>query len=97
MRWRGDGQELFYLAGDGTMMAVPIKSGAVLEPGVPRSLFQTGFAAFTRTIQFDVTPDGQRFLILFPMAKKASSLITVVLNWPAALKKSSKLRSWLGF
>ena len=36
LSWRGDGKELFYLALDGTMMAVPIQAGATLEPGIPQ-------------------------------------------------------------
>ena len=38
--------------------------------------------------QYDVTPDGKRFLINVPTDDATlSSAITVVLNWPAALKK----------
>ena len=36
---------------------------------------------------FDVTPDGQRFFIAAPVPADASTPVTVVLNWMAALKK----------
>jgi hypothetical protein len=36
---------------------------------------------------YDVSADGQHFLIVLPAPRKDSSLITVVLNWPAARKK----------
>ena len=40
-RWRRDGKELFYLALDGTLMAVPVRAGQPLEFGSPVSLFQS--------------------------------------------------------
>ena len=42
-RWRADGRELYYLADDRKLMAVPVSSGAV-PFGVPRPLFQTAGA-----------------------------------------------------
>ena len=83
-RWRRDGKELFYLALDGKMMAVPVKSGATFEPGAPVPLFETHSAGF---FPYDVSPDG-RFLINTPLESDVSSTpITVVLNWQAGLKK----------
>ena len=86
-RWRGDGPELFYLALDGTLMAMDIKSGAILEPGVPRKLFRTSVSGDPTFDQYAVTADGQRFLVLAPVGDAASSPITVALNWTAGLKK----------
>src|SRR6185295_4289784 len=40
-RWRHDGKELFYLAIDGKMIAVPVKAAITFEPGVPVPLFET--------------------------------------------------------
>ena len=83
-RWRHDGMEVFYLALDGKMMAVPVKSAATFEPGVAVPLFETHAAGF---VPYDVSPDG-RFLINTPVESDASSTpITVVLNWQAGLKK----------
>ncbi len=87
-RWRGDGRELFYLAPAGALMAVDIKAGATLRPGVPRRLFSTTVAVEHPTFdQYAVTADGQRFLVLVPVGDASSSPITVVLNWTAGLKK----------
>jgi dipeptidyl aminopeptidase/acylaminoacyl peptidase len=84
-RWRHDGKELFYLALDGKMMAVPVKSGAAtFEPGAAVPLFEAHAVGF---VAYDVSPDG-RFLINTPVESEASSTpITVVLNWQAGLKK----------
>jgi len=86
-QWRGDGKELFYLSEDlAKLMAVTVTTKPNFETGVPERLFagrfRTGIAA-----QFNVTPDGQRFLITVPMTTNGSSPATVVLNWTAALRK----------
>jgi eukaryotic-like serine/threonine-protein kinase len=81
-RWRWDGKEIFY-ASAGKIMAVDVKTvGAVFEPGVPKPLF-----ASTRAGSFDVTRDGQRFLISVPIEESSPEPITVVLNWTADLKR----------
>jgi Tol biopolymer transport system component len=82
-RWRRDGTELYYIAGDGTLMTVPVKVGATFEPGVASPLFETRLVGF---YPYDVTADG-RFLMLSPAedAAQASSPVTVVLNWQAGL------------
>ena len=83
-RWRHDGKELFYLALDGKMMAVPVKSAATFEPGVAIPLFEAHVVGF---VAYDVSPDG-RFLINTPVESDAPSTpITVVLSWQAGLKK----------
>ena len=87
-RWRGDGRELFYYALDGRLMAVPITGSTALEVGVAVPLFEARMlngpgpqAGFKQ--QYDVTRDGQRFLLNVPLEGSASSPITVVVNWQA--------------
>jgi serine/threonine protein kinase len=47
--WRADGKEIYYLAADGQMMAVPVESGEnFFRPGEPKPLFQTGWIAIQR-------------------------------------------------
>jgi dipeptidyl aminopeptidase/acylaminoacyl peptidase len=85
-RWRGDGKEIFYTAEDGKLMAVPIKAGTALEPGVPVALFETR----TRNQggwRYDVTPDGQRFLVITKVQEQEALPMTVVVNWTAGLKR----------
>jgi serine/threonine protein kinase len=83
-RWSRDGKELFYIAPDGMIMTVPVKTAATLELGVPVPLFRsqgTGFAPY------DVAPDG-RFLIntVQPGTAQNTSPLAVVLNWLEDLK-----------
>ena len=75
-RWRGDGRELFYLAPDGTMMVVrPDRSSAA------RRLFKTSLNPPSHQIsEFDVSSNGQRFLVLEPASTRPQTL-TYLLNW----------------
>jgi hypothetical protein len=84
--WRKDGKELFYLSLDGNMMSVPIKLGPALEPGIPKVLFPTRIPLTPTADQFAVTGDGQRFLLLESIDSEAKPF-TIVLNWPAAVKR----------
>ena len=86
VRWRPDGDELFYIALDGRLMAAPFQlssDGQAVEPGTPVSLFGTripgGALQGGFRQQYVVSPDGQRFLInsLVPV----TSPITLILNW----------------
>ena len=91
-RWRRDGKELFYIAPDQKLMAAPIKSDGTLEVGAAQALFEThvvgGASTGPRVLQqYDVAPDGQRFLMNVGREGPAASPITVVLNWTAGLKK----------
>ncbi|HWI18117.1 MAG TPA: protein kinase [Vicinamibacterales bacterium] len=83
-RWRADGKELYFLAPDATMMAVPVTAaGASFSAGTPVALFQTrivdGGTVATVGPQYDVARDG-RLLINQPVAAAAAP-ITVILNW----------------
>jgi serine/threonine protein kinase/Tol biopolymer transport system component len=87
--WRGDGQELFYLAGDRSLMAVAIAGGRTFEASMPIRLFETKMSTVMNTSmvrnQYVVTRDGQRFLINQPTGDPPA--ITVIVNWPSLLKK----------
>ena len=74
------------------MQAVAVKGDSALETSAPKALFETHILGGTRTIQgfrqqYDVAPDGQRFLINVPVAEESSSQITLVLNWMTALSR----------
>jgi Tol biopolymer transport system component len=93
-RWRGDGKELFYVAADGRMMAVPIKAvtgpRSSFQPGVPMPLFESHIIATPQTngvFQYDVSADGKRFLVVTNNVAAATPPLTVVVNWNAGLKK----------
>ena len=87
-RWRRDGRELFYMANDRRLMAVEIKGSSPLESGRIQPLFEAPSVRESLPFEagYDVTPDGQRFLINTPVAEKPSAA-TLLLNWTSALKK----------
>jgi eukaryotic-like serine/threonine-protein kinase len=89
-RWRGDGKELFYLSADGKIVAVPVKEGANFNSGAPVALFQANPrqpVATSEHVVYDVTQDGQRFLINTYVKNGVIQPMTVVLNWDAEAKK----------
>jgi eukaryotic-like serine/threonine-protein kinase len=87
-RWRVDGKELYYLSPDRKLMAVEITAKAEFQAGVAKLLFQAplGFGLGSEG-QWDVAPDGKRFLFPSPTDQLSAAPFTVVLNWQAGLKK----------
>jgi eukaryotic-like serine/threonine-protein kinase len=90
-RWRNDGRELYYLASDQRLMAVPVKGGVTFDAGAPAPLFRTrllaqGSQSVGLPTSYDVSPDGQRFL-LNVRPDDLGPPVTIVLNWMSALKK----------
>ena len=86
-KWRSDGKELFYLAPDSRMMAVPVNTGANFDPGTPAALFQANprdLVATSEQFSYDVSKDGQKFLINTQL-KTGTAPMSVVLNWSAKL------------
>ncbi len=87
-RFRRDGKEWFYVATDGQMMSVALKpSGATFEFEQPKALFKTRMLTPTSQlgIEYDVTADGQRFLIGTQVGEPL--LVSVILNWTASLPR----------
>ena len=86
-RWRRDGQELFYLASDSRIMSVDVKAGAAgFEVSSPKVLFEAPVDTPSGTNRYDVSPDGQRFLVNAPAENTSSASMTVVINWLADVK-----------
>ncbi len=89
-RWRGDGKELFYLSSDAKMMAAPVTTGANFDAGTPVALFQATPrepVPLYDLFAYDVSRDGQRFLILTQVKRAESAPMSIVLNWTAKLNK----------
>jgi Tol biopolymer transport system component len=88
LRWRGDMTELFYIRGDRSLMAVPLtRRGSALEAGTPVPLFRTRIVQPRLVLfQYDVTPDGQRFLINSLPREDAAAPLTVLVNWNETLQ-----------
>jgi hypothetical protein len=70
-------------------MAVPTTTAAGFEAAKPRALFEMKVRdlAFPFIKRYDVTPDGQRFVVLEVTGRGGPSALTVVENWPALLPK----------
>jgi Tol biopolymer transport system component len=90
LRWRRDGKELFYLAFDGRVHAVPVKLSAKPEfgPAVPLFTISTAARAAIHSLGgFDVSADGQRFVIPVVAPTEGPSIV-VIQNWEAALQRN---------
>ncbi len=85
--WNRNGRELFFRSGD-KMMAVDIATQPRFSAGRPRVLFEGPYIPTPYTFpNYDVSPDGQRFLMLKPSDQGAPTQIIVVLNWFEDLKR----------
>jgi Tol biopolymer transport system component len=92
-RWRSNGKELFFFTADGRLMSTDVTLGATLQAGVPRTLFRAPVFSGGATVSnhyWDVSPDGQRFLVNTTTANDASSMLTVVLNWQSGLPAAGR-------
>jgi dipeptidyl aminopeptidase/acylaminoacyl peptidase len=87
--WGVGGRELYYVSPDFKLMAVSLKVGTdSVEPSAPRELFtlpavDTGFSPY------EAVPNSQRFLVRATPQQQAAEPLTVIVNWPALLKKGS--------
>jgi Tol biopolymer transport system component len=89
-RWRADGKELFYLSSDSKMMAAPVTTGGRFDAGTPVALFQATPRQWITSgdiFVYDVSRDGQRFLINTSVKHAEAAPMSIVLNWPAKLNK----------
>jgi Tol biopolymer transport system component len=89
-KWRHDSRELYYLALDGKLMAVPIKGDGVF--GTPEALFETPLTLprqglGTRDRRYDVSPDG-RFLLVVPASTGAPAPVVAILNWMTRIQSA---------
>jgi Tol biopolymer transport system component len=99
-RWRGDGRELYYIDPDGAIMVVDVQAdGDAFEAGAPRLLFDTSVVLTgpggVPDYFYDVTADGERFLINEPQATGSDAAaapgapptvaLKVIVNWAAGL------------
>ena len=94
--WRQDGRELYY-AEDASaggplrirVMAVPITTTPRFSAGTPRVLFEGPLRIEGPFRGYDVTPDGQRFLMVreVPQQPARVSQLVLVQNWLEELKR----------
>jgi Tol biopolymer transport system component len=89
-RWRRDGSEIFYIAPDGHLMAVPVRETPAFDAEEPKPLFLIRRREPVATIDmfsYDVSPDGQRFLVNTDVGETTAPPLTVVLDWASDLKR----------
>ena len=87
-RWTPNGRELMYLRRDGTLMSLPVETTPTFRRGTPVPLFKTGLAGVDPyRLEFVPSADGTRILVNTPINDGDRPAITVVMNWPALLKR----------
>jgi eukaryotic-like serine/threonine-protein kinase len=80
-RWRHDGRGLYYITQPGKVFAVTVRpSGAEFAFDAPRELFYTPPTPKSWNL-FDVSPDGERFLVNTPMDWPGGAKILAIANW----------------
>jgi len=84
-RWRGDGRELYYLSPGAELMAAAITPAPRFAPETPVKLFDTWIRSYLAN--FDVSPDGQRFLILAPGEDFVPTPMNILINWQTLLNR----------
>jgi serine/threonine protein kinase len=87
--WNRNGNELYFLAPDGNLMSSSVKTAANgFEFSSPAALFKTRMLGRVGAVhEFDVSPDGQRFLIGTLIGAPTAAPPTVILDWTAELKR----------
>jgi serine/threonine-protein kinase len=76
--WRGDGQELFFVAPDGTLFSAAISTRQGFQADAPRPLFR---ARLWGVGSYVVSKDGSRFLVAVQEPTREETAITVTTNW----------------
>jgi Tol biopolymer transport system component len=89
-RWRHDGKELFYVSAEGKIMALAVTAGASFKADSPVALFQTHrrqSVSLPDVFSYDVSGDGQKFLILTKVDEANAAPLSVLLNWASDIEK----------
>ena len=86
-RARRDGKEIYHLAPDSKMMSAGANGAAgALIVAAAEPLFQTAAIPGPGYL-YDVSADGQRFVINSAVSSTAPPSLTIVFNWPQLLTK----------
>jgi hypothetical protein len=89
-QWGPGTRELFYVSPDYKLMSVSLKLGAdSVEPSTPHELFLLPAIDDGLSSPYDVASDGQRFLVRATPQQQPTQALSVIVNWPALLKKGS--------
>ncbi len=89
-RWSHDGRELFFESG-GMLKVVSVPPGPTFTPGNPRTLFSlAGYRRARNRPQYDVSPDGSRFLMIRERGATTPPTVIHVENWLTELTAKMK-------
>jgi Tol biopolymer transport system component len=83
-KWSRGGREILYTAFDGKVTSVEVDASHGLRVGTPKALFQLPEGT---AFNWDVSADGERFLLNVPVIKSSSVPLSLVVNWTAGLRK----------
>ena len=78
--WSRDGRELFFAKGD-ALFATAVSLGGTFTSGAVRRLFSGPYSFDEVTVNYDVAPDGQHFLVPRSRVDSAPRQLELVLNW----------------
>jgi len=87
-RWSRDARELFFLSGQNQLMSAPVAVEAGrIAVGVAQPLFSIQPSGRRVGYPYDVTADGQRFLVNVSDERLEPTTVTLLTNWPALLRR----------
>jgi Tol biopolymer transport system component len=85
--WARNGRELFYLDGSNRLTAVPVQTtGTAFSASNPARVFDRPYAMPVGFRTYDVSPDGQRFLMIKEDQNATAAGMVVVEHWTEELK-----------
>ena len=84
--WARSGTELFYLDSTNTLTRVAVQTAPTFSAGIPTKVFDTRYFNGGPGRSYDVSPDGQRFLMIKASGTEQAPSMVVVLNWLEELK-----------
>ena len=85
--WAPDGREIFYRSADNKLMSVAVTGRRELVAEKSKLLFDMASYATFIGRNYDITPDGKRFVMVKAPPASAQSSLTIVLNWIEELKR----------
>ena len=86
-RWSRDGREIFFREGQ-KMMVAEVRTEPAVSISKPRALFEGLYEVMDGPINYDVTPDGRRFLMVKMERSEAPTELRVVTGWDRELRKA---------
>jgi WD40-like Beta Propeller Repeat len=82
--WGADGREIFYSEPDGRIMSVSFRTDPTVDLGSPVPLFRAAVALDGLSQYFDVSADGQRFLVNRFVRARAATTLTLDQGWSSS-------------